>query len=103
MNMAGNDGAAADLGGSRGEARVVVKFLTWNSGGMRKGTGQRAGDWLLGLLGKDEGVAAVGIQESHCLEDADLCQAVVDMRARYTVIHSPAAEGDTYAGVCLVL
>ena len=43
------------------------------------------------------------IQETHCKSDNDFCQSVTDMRARLNVFHSPAVEGDGWAGVMVIL
>jgi exonuclease III len=93
-------------------ARTEEKFLTWNPnslnssvkrGKARKSPGPRNGEWLNDMLKKKERVVAVGIQETHCASDDELCPAVAEIRDRYHFVHSPAAQGDNYAGVCLVL
>ena len=39
----------------------------------------------------------------HCKSDDDLCQSVIDLKSRLNVFHSPACEGDGWAGVMLVM
>ena len=65
--------------------------------------GQRKASWLLGELERASDVVAVGIQETHCSSDLELCQAVLDMSDRWHLVTSPAANGDGFAGLALVV
>ena len=81
-----------------------MRFLTYNAGGLGRGpVAQSKGDWLLSYLCNNGDVGALAIQETHCGESGQFCQAVRDMGDRFTVVHSPAADGDGYAGVMLVI
>ena len=82
-----------------------MRFLTYNAGGLsgRGQNAQRRGSWLLSLLSGGGDIGALALQETHCFSDDDLCQAVKDMAARYTLVHSPATGGDAFAGVMLVI
>ena len=79
--------------------------VTWNPGGLNRGggNGRQRGDWLLKEWDEDRSLRVMAIQETHCKDDGDLCDGVRDMRARLNVFHSPAVEGDAFAGVMLVL
>ena len=82
-----------------------MRFLTYNAGGLtgRGQRGQRVASWLLSLLDGGADIGALALQETHCREDGELCQAVRDMGVRYTVVHSPAVGDDGWAGVALVI
>ena len=88
--------------GGRASSYGVV---TWNAGGLHRGggNGRQRGDWLLREWDEDRSLRVMAIQETHCKDDGDLCDGVRDMRARLNVFHSPAVEGDAFAGVMLVL
>ena len=80
--------------------------VTWNAGGLNRVNGvagSQRGDWLLRQWTEDRSLGVMAIQETHCKNDGDLCDGVRDLRARLTVIHSPAVDGDAWAGVMLVL
>ena len=81
------------------------RLVTWNSGGLnrRRDAGNRRGDFLLRMWGEDTSLGVMAIQETHCRNDGELCQGVIDMKARLNVFHSPAVDGDVRAGVLLVL
>ena len=81
------------------------KIVTWNSGGLnaKREKGRKRGDYLLSLWEKEVSLGIMAIQETHCKSDSDLCQSVIDMKARLHVIHSPAEDDDPRAGVLLVL
>ena len=78
--------------------------VTWNAGGLNRGggNGRERGDWLLGEWDEDRSLRVMAIQETH-FKDDDLCDGVRDMGARLNVFHSPAVDGDAFAGVMLVL
>ena len=81
------------------------KIMSWNSGGLngKRDWGKKRGDHLLSLWDKDRRLGVMAIQETHCRNDEELCQSVIDMKARLHVIHNPAAQDDARAGVLLVL
>ena len=81
------------------------KIVTWNSGGLnaKRENGRKRGDFLLSLWNKEGNLGVMAVQETHCKSDYELCQSVIDMKARLHVIHSPAGDDDPRAGVLLVL
>ena len=81
------------------------KIVTWNSGGLnaKRENGRKRGDYLLSLWDKEGSLGVMAVQETHCKSDTELCQSVIDMKARLHVIHSPAEDDDPRAGVLLVL
>ena len=81
-----------------------MRFLTYNPGGL--GGGPRArqkGSWILSYLQRGSDIGAFALQETHCSDIEQLCQPVQDMRLSHHVLHSGFADGDGYAGVCLVI
>ena len=76
----------------------IMRFLTYNAGGLkgRGQHGQQVASWLLSLLDNGADIGALALQETHCRDDGELCQAVRDMGVRYTVVHSPAVGDDGY-------
>ena len=81
-----------------------MRFLTYNPNGL--GGGPRArykGSWILSYIQRGSDIGAVALQETHCSDIEQLCQPMQDMRLSHHVLHSGHAEGDTYAGVCLVI
>ena len=52
--------------------------VTWNAGGLHKGTdgGKQRGDWLLRQWDEDLSLGVMAIQETHCKSDGDLCDSV---------------------------
>ena len=88
-----------------GGRRSCYGVVTWNAGGLHRGSGVggQRGDWLLREWGEDGCLRVMAIQETHCKDDGDLCDSVRDLSARLNVIHSPAVDGDAFAGVMLVL
>ena len=80
-----------------------MRFLTYNAGGLVGPVAQAKGDWLLSYLCNNGDVGALAVQETHCGESDQFCQAVRDMGDRFSVVHSPAVDGDGYAGVMLVI
>ena len=81
------------------------EIVTWNSGGLnaKREKGRQRGDFLLNIWENQTNLGIMAIQETHCRSDSELCQSVVDMKARLQVFHSPAGEDDARAGVLLVL
>ena len=77
-----------------------MKFLSWNAGGVRgSGPGQAKADWLLTHLHSMSDIAVLAIQETHCITDDQLALSIHEMNSRYKIIHSPATDADSYAGV----
>ena len=81
------------------------EIVTWNSGGLnaKREKGRQRGDFLLSLWDKELSLGVMAVQETHCRSDSELCQSVIDMKARLQVFHSPAGEDDARAGVLLAL
>ena len=52
--------------------------VTWNAGGLHKGTdgGKQRGDWLLRQWDEDLSLGVMAIQETNCKSDGDLCDSV---------------------------
>ena len=85
--------------------RAGYDVVTWNSGGLnaKREKGRQRGDFLLSLWENEMSLGVMAIQETHCRSDSELCQSVIDMKARLQVFHSPAGEDDARAGVLLAL
>ena len=83
----------------------MVRFLSFNAGGLRRGNdgAQRKGSWLLHQLETGADIGVLALQETHCRDDGDFCQTVLDMRLRYGWVHSGPVDGDAYAGIGLVV
>ena len=83
----------------------MVRFLSFNAGGLRRGNdgAQRRGSWLLHQLEVGADIGVLALQETHCRDEGDFCQAVLDMRLRYGWVHSGPRDGDTHAGVGLLV
>ena len=81
-----------------------MKLLSWNANGLGKGpAGQAKANWLLSHLDSHPDIAALAIQETHCQDVSQMAQAIHDMELKYTLIHTPATDGDTHAGILLVV
>ena len=81
-----------------------MRVSSWNADGLKKGpVGQPKANWLLTYLDSNPDIAVLAIQETHCQDVTDMAQAIHDMELKYTVIHSPAIDGDEYAGIMLVI
>ena len=76
-----------------------MKISTWNSNGLN----QLKADWLLTYLKTNSDVVVFALQETHCQDDNAFPQAIKDIKLNYTVIHSPPIDGDTYAGIMLII
>ena len=79
----------------------MLKTVALSNG--KRDLGRKRGDFLLSLWDKQRSLAIMAIQETHCKSDVELCQSVIDMKARFNVIHSPAEDTDARAGVLMVL
>ena len=93
------------MGDGDGVGVSGYRVVSWNAGGLhgRGDAARRRGAFLLSLWDEGGRLGVMAIQETHCRNDGELCQSVVDMKARLNVIHSPAVNGDVRAGVMLVL
>ena len=81
-----------------------MRVSSWNADGLKKGpVGQPKANWLLTYLDSNPDIAVLAIQETHCQDVTDMAQAIHDMELKYTVIHSPATDGNEYAGIMLVI
>ena len=83
---------------------LVMRFLTYNPGGLGRGPRARyKGSWILSYMQRGPDIGAFALQETHCSNIEQLCQPLQDMRLSHHVLHSGFADGDGYAGVCLVI
>ena len=81
-----------------------MRFLTYNPGGLGGGPrARRKGSWILSYLQGGSDIGALALQETHCSDIEQLCQPMQDMRLSHHVLHSGFADGDRFAGVCLVV
>ena len=82
-----------------------MRLWTYNAGGLKRNTpgGQKKASWLLGALRRETDVVAVGLQETHCSSDDDLCQAMLDLSDQWHLVHAPARQGDGHAGVAMLI
>ena len=82
-----------------------MRILSWNSNGLKRGgvSSQAKANWLLNYLDTHSDFGLLAIQETHCQDGDQMAQAIYDMELKYTVIHSPAIDGDEYAGIMLVI
>ena len=82
-----------------------MRILSWNSNGLKRGgaSSQAKANWLLNYMDTHSDLALLAIQETHCQDGDLMAQAIYDMELKYTVIHSPAIDGDEHAGVMLII
>ena len=67
------------------------------------GLGQAKADWLLSYLHSTSDIAVLSIQETHCISDDQLALSIHEMKNRFKIIHSPATDEDSRAGVLIAV